>query len=77
MQSPFEVSVPLSSPSPHLPSHCLVSSGEGGNPSDSSQIAAEGRTEVRVRLPHGVCDHPDEDLSACLAHLWKHSEIYH
>ncbi|CAD6344041.1 unnamed protein product [Miscanthus lutarioriparius] len=51
-QSPFEVSDSLSSPSPILSSHSPVSSGEGGNPSDSLRIATEGRTGSRTRLPH-------------------------
>jgi hypothetical protein len=70
-QSPFEVSDPLSSPSPILSSHSPVSSGVGGNPSDSLRITAKGRTEFKARLPRR--DHPDTDLGARLVHIKKHS----
>jgi len=43
---------PKSSPTLHLHSIPSVSSGEGGNPSESSRFV--GREERKVRLPHEV-----------------------
>lgn len=73
LQPPFEVTSPHFSPSSSLSSHSPISSGGSGNPSDSSQIATDGRKEARAWLPHEVRDHPDVDLSARLVHLWNHS----
>jgi hypothetical protein len=46
---------------------------EGRNPRVLARNTVEGREGPRAKLPHEVCDHPNVDLSARLAHLWSHS----